>query len=52
MTSDAYRRSGKWAWMKFSWGKKQKFITVVNNLETGDPLCLGRIERRSFFVDR
>jgi transposase len=31
-------------------GKKQKFLTVVSNLETGEPLCFGR-ERKKETLD-
>jgi transposase len=42
---------GKWAWMKSILGKKQKFITVVSNLDSGEPVWFGR-ERKKETLDK
>ena len=41
---------GRWAWMRSTWGRRQKFLTVVSNLETGEPLWFGR-ERKKETLD-
>ena len=48
--SGASRRCGKWGWMRSTLGKKQKFLTVVSNLESAEPVWFGR-ERKKETLD-
>jgi hypothetical protein len=44
------RRCGRWEFDEIYLGKKQTFLTVVTNLETGEPLWFGR-ERKKETLD-
>jgi len=43
---DADRRCGRWEWMRSTLGKKQKFLTVVTNLERENRCWFGRDVRK------
>ena len=49
MTSDAYRRSGKWAWMKFSWGQEAEVHHGGEQSGNGGPAVLGQDRKKEFF---
>ena len=44
------RRSDRWGWMRFTGARSDKFLTVVSNLETGEPLWFGK-ERKKETLD-
>jgi len=40
------RPCNRWGWMRIYLGKTTKFVTVVSNLETGEPLWFGRERKK------